>query len=115
MFLGPALGRRALFKYAALLVTFVVAMQYSFWGNYLPRMFPLHLRGTGESFAMSIGGRVLAPLAALATTQLSNVMPGANPTLKLAHSMALVAVVASLCALFASRWLPEPSAELPED
>jgi hypothetical protein len=115
VFLGPALGDVAQFKYAALLVTFVVAVQYSFWGNYLPRMFPLHLRGTGESFAMSIGGRVLAPLAALATTQLSNVMPGANPTLKLAHSIALVAVVASLCGLFASRWLPEPSAVLPEE
>src|SRR5262249_17315346 len=25
--------------------------QMSFWGNYLPRVFPLHLRGTGESFA----------------------------------------------------------------
>jgi hypothetical protein len=92
-----------------------VAVQYSFWGNYLPRMFPLHLRGTGESFAMSIGARMLAPLAALATTQLSNVMPGADPTLKLAHSIALVTVVASLCGLFASRWLPEPTAQLPED
>jgi MFS family permease len=115
VFLGPALADVALFKYAALAVTFVVAVQYSFWGNYLPRMFPLHLRGTGESFAMSIGARVFAPLAALATTQLSNVMPGANPTLKLAHSIALVTVVASLCGLFASRWLPEPTAQLPED
>src|SRR3546814_18496156 len=25
--------------------------QFSFWGNYLPRAYPLHLRGTGESFA----------------------------------------------------------------
>jgi hypothetical protein len=42
-------------------------------------------------------------------------MPGASPTLKLAHSMALVAVIASLCGLVVVRWLPEPSAELPED
>ena len=62
-------------------------------------MFPVHLRGTGESFAMSIGARVIAPMAALATSLLSNVMPGANPMLKLAHSIALVAVVASLCGL----------------
>ena len=97
-----------------LLVTLVVAVQYSFWGNYLPRVFPLHLRGTGESFAMSIGGRVLAPFAALATTQLSNVMPGANPTLKLAHSMALVAVVAiAVRACSLSRWLPEPARRTP--
>jgi hypothetical protein len=29
--------------------------------------------------------------------------------------MALVAVVATVIALIASRWLPEPAAELPED
>ena len=59
------------FKYAVLLVTLVVGVQYSFWGNYLPRVFPLHLRGTGESFAMSFGGRVLAPFAALASRHCS--------------------------------------------
>jgi MFS family permease len=115
VFLGPALNDADTFKYAVLIVTLVVGMQYSFWGNYLPRVFPVHLRGTGESFAMSLGGRVLAPLAALATTQLANLIPGASPTLKLAHSMATVAVVATLCALVASHWLPEPSTELPED
>ena len=115
VFLGPALDDANTFKYAVLAVTLVVGMQYSYWGNYLPRVFPLHLRGTGESFAMSFGGRVLAPLAAVATTQLANVMPGATPTLKLANSMAVVAVFATVCALVVSRWLPEPSAELPED
>jgi len=25
--------------------------QFSFWGNYLPRVYPVHLRGTGEGFA----------------------------------------------------------------
>ena len=54
-----------------LVVTLVVGLQYSFWGNYLPRVFPLHLRGTGESFAMSFGARVLAPFTALLTPQLS--------------------------------------------
>jgi len=115
VFLGPALGDAEAFKYTALLVTLIVAVQYSFWGNYLPRLFPVHLRGTGESFAMSIGARVLAPAAALATALLSNVMPGATPMLRLAHSMAFVAVVASVCGLIISRWLPEPPAELPED
>jgi MFS family permease len=115
VFLGPAIHDLQLFKYAVLVVTLIVGVQYSYWGNYLPRVFPVHLRGTGESFAMSFGGRTLAPLCALATTQLSNVMPGATPTLKLASSMALVAVTATVCALILSRWLPEPAAELPED
>ncbi len=112
VFLGPALQDADLFKYAVLLVTLVVGVQYSFWGNYLPRVFPLHLRGTGESFAISIGARVIAPFMALATPLLSNVMPGATPTLRLAHSMALIAVLTTLCALLLSRWLPEPPAEL---
>jgi len=115
VFLGPALQDAEVFKYAVLLVTLVVGVQYSFWGNYLPRVFPLHLRGTGESFAISIGARVIAPFTALATPLLSNVMPGATPTLKLAHAMALIAVLVTLCALGLSRWLPEPPAELPED
>jgi hypothetical protein len=58
---------------------------------------------------------VIAPLAALATTQLSNHVTGATPALKLATSMAIVAIVATGCALFISRWLPEPDAQLPED
>ena len=32
--------------------------QFSFWGNYLPRAYPVHFRGTGESFAANIGGRL---------------------------------------------------------
>ena len=115
VFLGPALQDVEYFKYAVLAVTMVVAVQYSFWGNYLPRVFPLHLRATGESFAMSIGARTFGPFMALLTANLATVMPGANPTLKLAHSMALVAVVATAIALFASRWLPEPAAELLEE
>ncbi len=115
VFLGPALHDADSFKYAVLVVTMVVGAQYSFWGNYLPRVFPLHLRGTGESFAMTFGARTLAPFMALLTANLATVMPGATPTLKLAHSMALVAVVATVIALVASRWLPEPPAELMED
>jgi MFS family permease len=115
VFLGPALQDVEYFKYAVLVVTMVVAVQYSFWGNYLPRVFPLHLRGTGESFAMTFGARTFAPFMALVTANLATVMPGATATLKLAHSMALVAVVATVIALIASRWLPEPAAELPED
>jgi len=78
-------------------------------------VFPLHLRGTGESFAMSIGARTLAPVMAFTTANLATVMPGATFSLRLAHSAALVAVAVTLVALVASRWLPEPPAELPED
>ena len=64
---------------------------------------------------MTFGARTMAPFMALLTANLASVMPGATPSLKLAHSMALVAVAATIIALIASRWLPEPAAELPED
>lgn len=49
---------------------FFTVAQFSFWGNYLPKAYPLHLRGTGESFAANIGGRMLGtPFAAV--TQLT--------------------------------------------
>ena len=38
---------------------FFTVAQLSFWGNYLPRVYPTHLRGTGESFAANVGGRVV--------------------------------------------------------
>ena len=38
---------------------FLVIGQFTFWGNMLPRYFPVHLRGTGESFAANIGGRLI--------------------------------------------------------
>ncbi len=115
VFLGPAMHDIHEFKYAVLFASILVSAQYSFWGNYLPRMFPLHLRGTGASFGASVGGRVIAPIAAVATTQLSNVVPGATPSLKLATSMAIVVATFTVIALLVSTRLPEPAPELPED
>ena len=37
---------------------FFTVAQFSFFGNYLPRMYPTHIRGTGESFAANVGGRM---------------------------------------------------------
>ena len=88
---------------------------HSFWGNYLPRVFPTRLRATGESVALNLGGRVLAVSAAMATTQLSNTLPAPSVSLGLAYSAGVTAVVALVAALVISHWLPEPAApQLPE-
>jgi hypothetical protein len=93
---------------------FTVA-QFSFWGNYLPRVYPTHLRGTGEGFAANVGGRMMGTGFAFVTTQLTNVMPGATPQTRLAYAAALVGLFVYLMGLFVSRWLPEPKGEeLPE-
>jgi MFS family permease len=82
--------------------------QFSFWGNYLPRVFPTYLRGTGESFAANVGGRMIGTSAALLTTQLANTMPGASAPGRLAYASALVGTAAYLLGFAASFWLPEP-------
>jgi hypothetical protein len=92
----------------------VTVAQFSFWGNYLPRVYPTHLRGTGESFAANVGGRMIGTSAALATTQLATVLPG-EPARALSNACALVALGALVLAAIVTRWLPEPArAELPE-
>ena len=84
---------------------------FSFWGNYLPRMYPTHLRGTGESFAINIGARVIGASGVLLTTQLTNIMPGASATARLAYSSGALAVLAYTGSLIGSFWLREPEGD----
>jgi hypothetical protein len=89
--------------------------QFSFWGNYLPRVYPTHLRGTGESFAANVGGRMMGTCAALVTTSLVTAMPGTSVPIRLAYACALVGTTAYVIGFAASFWLPEPKrAELPD-
>jgi MFS family permease len=83
--------------------------QFSFWGNYIPLVFPLHLRGTGESFAANIGGRVLGTAAAWITITLSESVPP-NPA-RIAVMGALVAGAYALVGTVLTQWLPEPKPE----
>ena len=104
----------ALTRWGMFFAGFFTVAQFSFWGNYLPRVYPTHLRGTGEGFAANIGGRMLGTGFAFVTTQLTNVIPGATPPTRLAHAAALVGFLVYLMGLIISRWLPEPGEELPE-
>jgi len=89
--------------------------QLSFWGNYLPRVFPTHLRGTGEGFAANIGGRMMGTGFAFVTTQLVNHVPGASPSARLALAATIVAAFVYTAGLICSFFLPEPKGDaLPE-
>ena len=89
--------------------------QLSFWGNYLPRVYPTHLRGTGEGFAANIGGRMLGTGFAFVTTTLTNYVPGPTPPLRLAVAAAIVGTTVYAAGLICSFFLPEPKGdELPE-
>jgi hypothetical protein len=92
---------------------FTVA-QFSFWGNYLPRVYPVHLRGTGESFAANIGGRMIGTSFAAVTVFLSSLMPASGPA-GLTMAAALVALFVYVVGLAASFFLPEPPREVLPD
>lgn len=90
---------------------FFTVAQFSFWGNYLPRMYPTYLRGTGESFAANIGGRMIGTSFAMLTTTLANSIFGATPYAKLAYAAATVGLLVYAMGFISSFWLPEPEQE----
>jgi MFS family permease len=82
--------------------------QFSFWGNYLPRVYPVHLRGTGESFAANIGGRLIGTSFAWLTATLAITTDRANAPARVAMMAAIVGFSVYLVGFIASFWLPEP-------
>lgn len=99
---------------------FFVVAQFSFWGNYLPRVYPVHLRGTGESFAANIGGRMIGTLFYGVTQQIAGAFTPKDATppvaaQQIAYTAAAVVGSLFLMNLFLSFFLPEPKAEVSED
>ncbi len=85
--------------------------QFSFWGNYLPRAYPVHLRGTGESFAANIGGRLVGTSFAWLTATLAVTSDRAYAPTKIALVAAAVGFSVYLVGFIASFFLPEPPRE----
>ena len=85
----------------------LVVGQFSFWGNYIPLVFPVHLRGTGESFAANIGGRVIGTAAAYLTITFSE---SATPDpARIAYVGACVAAAYAVVGTILTGMLPEPN------
>jgi len=68
------------------------------------------LRGTGESFAANIGGRILGTSAAWFTLTFSAATPP-SPS-RIALTAAIVAGTFALAGAILTRWLPEPASEV---
>ena len=96
-------------KWGVFLAGILLVGQFSFWGNYIPRVFPVHLRGTGESFAANIGGRVLGTSMAWHFFTFSAATPP-NPS-KMAYTAATIAAVMALLTLVIIPFMTEPKAE----
>ena len=121
VFFFPAVSSLDALKYGIFFAGLLTVSQFSFWGNYLPRVYPIHLRGTGESFAANVGGRIFGTSAAFVTltiagsSWLAKMMPDAPPTKRFAYTAASVALFVYAVGTIACFWLPEPQhEELPE-
>ena len=88
--------------------------QFSYFGEYLPKVFPLHLRGTGGSFATNVGGRMIGTSMAVVTSNLvAPMLAGKGPITPdiMAQSAGYVATTIAVIALVVGMFLPEPKAE----
>jgi MFS family permease len=93
----------------------LVVAQFSYFGEYLPKAFPLHLRGTGGSFATNVGGRMLGTSGAFLTTNVIAPMFSTKPTADhYAMAAGIVGTSVFLLALVLSAALPEPKKESAE-
>jgi hypothetical protein len=94
----------------ALCGLFTVA-QFSYFGEYLPKAFPLHLRGTGGSFATNVGGRMIGTSMATLNTSLLAPLIAGGESLRPAHvatAAGIIAVGLALIAFVVGFFLPEP-------
>jgi MFS family permease len=114
MFL-PAIRDRDMSTIGIFALGLLTVAQFSYWGNYLPLVYPTYLRGTGEAFAANIGGRMLGTSAALLVTSMVQFMPGSSAGRQLAYAAGIVGLLSYLAGFVASFWLPEPSLETTPD
>jgi hypothetical protein len=97
------------FAWGVFLAGFLTVAQFSYFGEYLPKVFPLHLRGTGGSLATNVGGRMLGTSAAFLTTNLiaPKLLGGTGPA-QVATAAAIVGTSMFVLGLIMSFLLPEP-------
>ena len=94
----------------------LVVAQFSYFGEYLPKVFPLHLRGTGGSFATNVGGRMIGTsMAVVTTTIVAPYIAGAADKVTpmvMAQAAGYVATVIAVLAFIIGFFLPEPKGEV---
>jgi hypothetical protein len=105
-------GTEFLYAYAA--CGLVVVAQFSYLGEYLPKVFPMHLRGTGGSFATNVGGRMIGTSMALVTANLIAPMisgDAAPKPIHIAQAAGYVACTMAVLSLIVGYFLPKVPAE----
>lgn len=100
-------GDWMIFSIAIFFCGLLTVAQFSYLSEFLPKAFPLHLRGTGGSFATNVGGRMIGTMAATLNTAVLAVQMGGGP-LGVAKAAAIIGGAVYLIAFIASFFLPEP-------
>ncbi len=106
-------GDYTVFAIAIFFCGLLTIAQFSYVSEYLPKVFPVHLRGTGSGFATNVGGRMLGTMAATLNTEFLAPMftsVEGNPA-KVAHAAAVIGCAVYVLALLLSFLLPPPRME----
>ena len=85
--------------------------QMSYMSEYLPKVFPVHLRGTGGAFATNVGARMIGTMAAVLNTSLISTWFSGGPPMQVAQAAAVIGGTVFAIALVASFLLPKPADE----
>jgi hypothetical protein len=91
-----------------------IVSQFSYFGEYLPKVFPVHLRGTGGAFATNVGGRMIGTSAAFFTTGvIAPRLAGAGPVTpdKVAYAAGVTGLLVFSVGFLVSFFLPQPPEE----
>jgi MFS family permease len=104
-----------MFKWGMAVCGFMTVAQFSYFGEYLPKSFPLYLRGTGGSFATNVGGRMFGTSAAFITANLVAPRLSGGTFEQVATAAAIVGTAVFLIGLLLSFWLPEPKQDEAQD
>jgi MFS family permease len=102
-----------LFAFGVFLCGLCTVAQFSYLGEYLPKAFPVHLRGTGGSFATNVGGRMVGTSASFVTTSLVAPLVSGGNFVQVATAAAIVGAVVYVIGLLLSFALPPPKEEPP--
>ena len=85
--------------------------QMSYMSEFLPKVFPVHLRGTGGAFALNVGARMIGTMAAMLNTEvIAGLFTGGTPV-QVAQAAATIGATVFALALVASFLLPKPADE----
>jgi MFS family permease len=97
---------------------FLTVAQFSYFGEYLPKVFPMHLRGTGGAFATNVGGRMIGTSMALVTTNLvAPLVAGSADAVRplhVAQAAGYVALGIAIVSFALGFFLPKPQEEAAE-